>query len=205
MARADSCAARHPQVRCPARARPGARCRGARAIGSRWCPRANARLRTAAGSARSGQGQWSCWPPKAAARRRSQPSRTWGRTAQPHRPHRGAVHTGAVADGSTTSAAELGRSMGSQALVVLHADSEASACIGGQPWCVTLLTSAPASRARRMLEASAAAVLVTLGAVPPVFVAAGGRARWTAIQLAVIAVGTQHDLLATTHAQEQAG
>jgi hypothetical protein len=65
--------------------------------------------------------------------------------------------------------------------------------------------STPASRARRMLEPAAAAVLVALGAVPTVFVAAGGRARWAAIQLAVIAVGTQHDLLAATHAQEQAG
>ena len=66
-------------------------------------------------------------------------------------------------------------------------------------------TSTPASRARRMLEPAATAILVALGAVPTVFVAAGGRARWTAIQLAVIAVGAQHDLLATTHAQEQAG
>jgi hypothetical protein len=56
-----------------------------------------------------------------------------------------------------------------------------------------------------MLESAAAAILVTLGAVPTVFVAAGGRARWAAIQLTVIAVGTQHDLLAATHAQEQAG
>jgi hypothetical protein len=56
-----------------------------------------------------------------------------------------------------------------------------------------------------MLEPAAAAILVALGAVPTVFVAAGGRARWAAIQLTVIAVGTQHDLLAATHAQEQAG
>ena len=56
-----------------------------------------------------------------------------------------------------------------------------------------------------MLESAAAAVLVALGAVPTVLVAAGERARWAAIHLAVIAVGTQHDLLAATHAQEQAG
>jgi hypothetical protein len=51
-----------------------------------------------------------------------------------------------------------------------------------------------------MLEASAAAVLVALGAASTVFVATGGRARWAAIQLTVIAVGTQDDLRAATYA-----
>ena len=72
-------------------------------------------------------------------------------------------------------------------------------------WTIAALASTPASRARRMLEASAAAVLVALSAVATVFVAPGRRAGGAAIQLAVIAVGTQHDLLAATHAQEQAG
>jgi len=59
-----------------------------------------------------------------------------------------------------------------------------------------------AGRAR--LEPAAAAALVALGTAATVLVAAGGRARWAAIHLAVIAVGTQHDLLAATHAKEQA-
>ena len=67
------------------------------------------------------------------------------------------------------------------------------------------LASAPASRARRMLEPAAAAVLVALGAAATVLVATGARAGRAAIHLAVIAVGAQHDLLAATHAQEQPG
>jgi hypothetical protein len=55
-----------------------------------------------------------------------------------------------------------------------------------------------------MLEPAAAAALVALGAAATVLVAAGGRTSGAAIQLAVIAVRTQHDLLAATNAQEQA-
>ena len=176
-----ACAAAHPGVRCPARARPGARCRGAGAgagaIGSRWSTRANARPRTDAGPARPGQGKWSCRPPGATLRRRSQPSRKWGSTTQPHRRHLGAAHAGAVAaalattatatiaaGSTTTSAAEPGCSIGSQALLGWHAGSEASAGMGRQPWCVTLLALAPAllrrgKRRRRRQQAMRAACL----------------------------------------------
>jgi hypothetical protein len=75
----------------------------------------------------------------------------------------------------------------------------------GQAQVASASTSTPERHAGRMLEPAAGAVLVALGAVPTVFAAADGRARWAAVQLAVIAVGTQHHLLATTHAQEQAG
>ena len=126
--------------------------------------RDNARLRTDVESERPDQGRWSCRPTRATPRPRSQPSRTWGSRAQPQRQHRGTANAVAADDIGTTSEAELGRRVDSQALVVSHAGSEASACIGGQPWCVTLLTSAPAlarhrQRRRRRQQAVRAACL----------------------------------------------
>lgn len=55
-----------------------------------------------------------------------------------------------------------------------------------------------------MLELAAAAALVALGTAATVLTAAGGRTSRAAIQLAVIAVGTQHNLLAAAYAQEEA-
>ena len=56
-----------------------------------------------------------------------------------------------------------------------------------------------------MLEPAEATALVALGAASMVLAAGGQRTSRAAIHLAVIAVRTQHNLLAATQAQKQPG